>query len=98
MLRPSQDILRGPRGSRQPIAFPPIVAMAYAFLWPTVSSRVGLFITLGYLQPAIGLAPAPLGTDSTNQYFLNRTRVLFIRQAHLHHQKRTFSRRTSEQE
>ena len=29
------------------LAFPPIAAFSYAFLWPTVSARVGLFITLG---------------------------------------------------
>jgi hypothetical protein len=29
------------------LAFVPIAAFAYAFLWPTVSARVGLFITLG---------------------------------------------------
>jgi hypothetical protein len=29
------------------LALAPMVTMAYALLWPTVSSRVGLFITLG---------------------------------------------------
>ena len=29
------------------LVFAPIAAFAYAFLWPTVSARVGLFITLG---------------------------------------------------
>ena len=29
------------------LAFPPIAATTYALLWPTVSSRVGLFIALG---------------------------------------------------
>ena len=29
------------------LAFAPVAAFAYAFLWPTVSARIGLFITLG---------------------------------------------------
>jgi len=29
------------------LSLPPIIATTYALLWPTVSSRVGLFITLG---------------------------------------------------
>ena len=29
------------------LVFPPIAALAYAYLWPTVSPRVGLFVTLG---------------------------------------------------
>lgn len=31
------------------VALPPIAATSYALIWPTVSSRVGLFITLGSL-------------------------------------------------
>jgi len=29
------------------LAFAPIASFAHAFLWPTVSARIGLFITLG---------------------------------------------------
>jgi len=29
------------------LVLPPIIATIYALFWPTVSSRVGLFITLG---------------------------------------------------
>jgi uncharacterized membrane protein (DUF485 family) len=29
------------------LAFAPLAAFAYAFLWPTVPARAGLFITLG---------------------------------------------------
>jgi hypothetical protein len=35
------------------LALPPIVATAYALLWPTVSSRTGLFITLGSILGVI---------------------------------------------
>lgn len=32
---------------------PPIIATAYALVWPTVSARVGLFITLGSIVGVI---------------------------------------------
>ena len=35
------------------LALPPILAMIYALLWPKVSSRVGLFITLGSISGVI---------------------------------------------
>jgi hypothetical protein len=41
------------------LALPLILAMTYALLWPTVPSRVGLFITVGSLS-GILLAAATL--------------------------------------
>lgn len=35
------------------LALPPLIATAYALLWPTVSVRVGLFITLGSIVGVI---------------------------------------------
>ncbi len=46
------------------LAFAPIAAFAYAFLWPTVSARVWLFITLGAVLGIIIAVGAVMGSDA----------------------------------
>ena len=74
------------------LALPPAIATTYALLWPTVSSRVGLFITVGSIfgvivalvtlfwvaQPlvGVGIAGAGPGEQSDTLWSLLGPRML----------------------